>query len=115
MEERREFERVKPVDDCIVVHSKLIGTVWDISRGGLFCSCFQETPCGCDELKEIDILCGRGSFLVQGLKVKVVERQTRPGRFLRDFEIKKCRMQFAELREEQSDGIESILAGARAG
>ena len=112
MDDRRIFDRVAPIDDCIVVHSTLIGNIKDISRGGLFCSCFQETACTNNEHKEIDILCGQGNFLVKGLKVKIINMETISGQFLKDFEIKKCRMQFKELHEEQSYGIESILSGA---
>ena len=109
MEERRVTERVKPADDCIVVHSKKIGNIKNISSSGLYCSCFQDSTCKSNIHKEIDILCGHGKFLVKGLKVKIVASETITGRFLSNFEVKKCRMQFVELREEQSFGIETIV------
>lgn len=112
MKEKRTCERVVPADECIVVHSKLIGTVRNISRTGLFCSCFQESECSENDHKEIDILCGQGNFLVKGLRVKIVDSETISGKFLQDFAIKKCRMQFMDLHEEQAHAIQSILAGA---
>ena len=112
MEERRVAERVKPADDCIVVHSKKIGSIKNISSTGLYCSCFQDSTCERDIHKEIDILCGHGKFLVKGLKVKIIDSENIPGRFLSNFEVKKCRMQFVELQEEQSSGIETIVVGA---
>lgn len=112
MEERRVAERVKPADDCIVVHAKKIGNINDISSGGLYCTCFQDSTCRSNIQREIDILCGHGQFLVKGLKVKVIHSETIAGRFLVNFEVKKCRLQFVEMREEQSAGIAAIVAGA---
>jgi len=112
MEERRRAERVKPADDCIVVHSKTVGNIKNISIGGLYCSCFQDVTCQKDVQREIDILCGKGQFLVKGVKVKVVETERIAGRFLKDFEIKTCRLQFVELEDDQHSGIETIIAGA---
>ena len=112
MRDRRVFERVEPADDCIVVHSSLIGNIKNISSDGLFCSCFQESACENSDHKEIDILCGQGNFLVKGLKVRIINMETISGKFLKDFEIKKCRMQFKSLHEEQTEGIQSILSGA---
>jgi len=116
MDERRVEERVKPkpTDDCIVVHTKKIGSIKDISTSGLHCSCFQDSTCERSIHKEIDILCGHGKFLVKGLKVKIIDSETIPGRFLSNFEVKKCRMQFVELQEEQAYGIETIVVGSCA-
>ncbi|HBI16502.1 MAG TPA: hypothetical protein DDY20_13520 [Desulfobulbaceae bacterium] len=114
MEERRISPRVKPVGDCIVVHSQLIGNLKDISREGLYCTCIQESGCILDSHKQIDILCGEGNFLVQGLKVRIVQMETVSGKFLRNLEIKKCRLQFEDIRDEQSSGIETIVDGACA-
>jgi hypothetical protein len=112
MEERRIAERVKPTEDCIVVHSKKVGNIKDISIGGLYCTCFQDSTCKKNIQREIDILCGNGSFLVKGLQVKVVRTETIAGRFLTNFEVKKCRLQFVEMKEDQYFGIETIVAGA---
>ena len=112
MEERRVAERVTPADDCIVVHSRKIGSIKNISFTGLYCSCFQDSTCEKNIHKEIDILCGHGKFLVKGLKVKIIATENISGRFLSNFEVKNCRMQFVELQEEQSLGIETIVVGA---
>jgi len=112
MKERRIFERVKPADDCIVVHSKKVGNIKNISSGGLYCSCFQDTTCAKHIKREIDILCGQGQVLVKGVKVKVVETETIAGKFLVNFEVRNCRLQFMDMEEDQSLGIENIIAGA---
>ena len=112
MEERRISPRIAPVSDCVVVHEKLIGNIKNISKDGLYCSCIQEGSCVLDGHEEIDILCGEGGFLVQGLKVRIVNMEKVTGKFLRNLEIKKCRLQFENVCEEQSCGIETILAGA---
>ena len=112
MEERRVTERVKPADDCIVVHSKKIGSIKNISSSGLYCSCFQDSNCETNIHKEIDILCGHGKFLVKGLRVTIIDSDSVTGRFLSNFEVKTCRMKFVELEEEQSSGIETIVVGA---
>ena len=112
MEERRAAERVEPADDCIVVHEKKVGTIKDISTGGLYCSCFQNKACTKDMSREIDILCGQGQFLVKGVKVMVVHTETIAGRFLSNFEVKKCRLQFLSMREDQCYGIETIIEEA---
>jgi hypothetical protein len=112
MEERRAAPRVKPADDCIVVHEQLVGNIKNISSSGLYCTCIQECDCVENSHRNIDILCGEGSFLVQGLRVKIVDMERISGKFLRDLEIKKCRMQFEDLRAEQAFAIETILSGA---
>jgi len=112
MGERREASRVKPNEDCIVVHSRKIGSIKNISATGLYCSCFQDSTCEKNIHREIDILCGHGRHLVKGLKVRIVDSETIAGRFLTNFEVKKCRMQFVELREDQSRGIETIVDGS---
>ena len=112
MEERRSVPRVAPAYDCIVVHSQLVGNLKNISRDGLYCTCIQESGCIMDSHKQIDILCGDGNFLVQGLKVRIVEMEKIAGKFLRNLEIKRCRMQFEDIGEEQSSRIETIVAGA---
>ena len=113
MEERRSCPRVEPVGDCIVVHPKAIGNIKNISRSGLFCSCYLENQCAEQELhRKIDILCGEGNFLVRNLRVKIIQMETSSGKILRELQITKCRMQFEDLREDQSFGIESILSGS---
>ncbi|MCL7489050.1 MAG: hypothetical protein M8357_12860 [Desulfobulbaceae bacterium] len=112
MGERREASRVTPTEDCIVVHSRKIGSIKNISVTGLYCSCFQDSNCAKNIHREIDILCGHGRHLVKGLKVKIIDSETIAGRFLTNFEVKKCRMQFVELGEEQSCGIETIIDGS---
>lgn len=112
MEERRVSPRVQPAGDCIVVHSQLIGNLKNISRDGMYCTCIQESGCPVDSRRQIDILCGEGNFLVQGLKVRIVNMETIVGKFLRNLEIKKCRLQFEDIDEEQLCDIEKIVAGA---
>jgi hypothetical protein len=109
MEERRISPRVAPVGDCIVVHSRLIGNLKNISRDGMYCTCIQESGCILDSHQQVDILCGEGNFLVKGLKVRIVKMETVTGKFLRNLEIKKCRLQFEDIGEEQFSGIETIV------
>ncbi|GAB4334316.1 MAG: hypothetical protein Kow0089_03450 [Desulfobulbaceae bacterium] len=111
IEERRVAQRVKPADDCIVVHARKVGNVKDISSTGLYCTCFQDSTCEMNVHREIDILCGYGKHLVKGLKVKIVDSETIPGRFLTNFVIRKCRMQFVQMEEEHQCGIEDIVSG----
>ena len=112
MGDRRISPRVAPTDDCIVVHETRIGNVRNISKEGLYCSCIQESSCAQDGHEEIDILCGEGRFLVKGLKVRIVNMESVTGKFLRNLEIKKCRLQFEDICEEQSYGIDTIVSGA---
>ena len=111
MEERRTTDRVKPADDCIVVHANKIGTIQDISSGGLYCTCFQDSTCEKYKHTEIDIMCGLGKLLVRGLKVEIVDSVTNAGKFLTNFEVKKCRLQFIEMEEKQVFGIGTIIEG----
>jgi len=110
MEERRIAERLKPGDDCIVVHARKIGNVKDISLSGLYCTCFQDSTCEKNIHREIDILCGYGKYLVRGLKVKIVETETIPGQFLTNFEIRKCRLKFLKIEDDQNSHLENILS-----
>jgi hypothetical protein len=112
MKERRIAERVRPAEECIVVHSNTIGNINDISTGGLYCTCFQDSTCEKDIHRQIDILCGHGKFLVKGVKVKIINSEVNAGRFLKNFEIIKCRLQFVEVEDKQASGIETIVEGA---
>lgn len=112
MEERRTAKRVTPTEDCIVVHAKEIGIIKNISTRGLCCSCIQEQSCGRNIQKEIDILCHNGNFMVKNLKVRIIDSEDVAGHFLSHFSMKKCRMEFLDLREEQTNSIETIINGA---
>ena len=112
MEERRIAERFKLEDNCIVVHPNKVGNIQNISSSGLYCTCFQDSTCEKGTHQEIDILCGNGKYLVKGLKVKIVDTETKEGKFLKNFEIKTCRMQFVEVEEVQASNIETIIEDA---
>ena len=110
MYERRVYRRVNLKNGCIVAHAKRVGNIRNISKGGLFCTCFQENPCKKAIKKIIDILCCNGNLVIKDVKVRVVGTERITGKFLRNFEMKKCRMQFDDLEEDQSACIEGIIA-----
>ena len=110
MYERRVFKRISLKNGCIVAHDERVGNIKDISKGGLFCTCFQESPCGKTNKKSIDILCCNGCLVIKGVKVRVVSSEQISGKFLKNFEMKKCRMQFDNLHENQSAYIEGLIA-----
>jgi NAD-dependent DNA ligase len=109
MEERRKHQRFRLQDSCFVNHSDVVGTILDISMGGLSCTCLDQRFCEKDSLQQVDIYCRKRGMWVEELKIKILESETVPGMFDDEFGVRKCRTQFVELAEAQAGQLEDLI------
>ena len=109
MNERRKNIRYKLKDGCIVIHDNTVGTIHDISAGGLSCCCLLDD---CEKRlgREIDILCKQHNILAEGLTIKIVETECLPGEFLQGLKTRKCRVLFEPLSKRQIGKLDNVLA-----
>jgi hypothetical protein len=109
MEDRRKNPRYTLYESCIVNHSTTVGTIIDICRGGLSCSCLDHEQCSHSRPGKIDIFCKKNNYWAATLPVDVLESNTIPGKFIKEFRLRKCRMRFQELSDVQLAQIDSII------
>ena len=109
MEERRKHQRFKLGNTCIVNHSEVVGTVIDISMGGLSCNCLEQNRCLQGAPQEVDIYCRIEGLWAKRLPVRKVASENIPGKFAKEFATRICRLQFAELPKEQKAQVENII------
>lgn len=109
MEERRKHQRFKLHDSCFVNHSDVVGTILDISMGGLSCTCLDQRFCERGSLQQVDIYCRKRGMWVEDLTVKILDSETIPGMFDDEFGVRKCRIQFVQLAETQAGQLEDLI------
>lgn len=96
-------------DSCLINNSEVVGTIIDISMGGLSCTCLDQNNCyqGC--VKQVDIYCGRTGIWAEALNIRILNSEALPGRFVKEFGIRKCRLQFVQLAEAQARELENLI------
>ena len=109
MEDRRKHQRFKLHDGCILNHSEIVGTILDISLGGLSCMCLNPDKCSNQSMTKVDIYCRRHNLWAEGIGIQVLNTDTEPGQFIPKFGTRKCRAQFVLLEEQQLAQLENII------
>lgn len=112
MEDRRKHQRFKLRDSCIINHSEVVGTVIDISMGGLSCACLSQDRCQNECIEEVDIYCRKEGLWAKGLSIRVLGSELVPGKFSEEYSVRKCRLQFVQLEDGQSGQVENIIIGS---
>lgn len=74
--------------------------------------CLNPHQCGIGQPTEIDIYCRQHKLWAQGISIKVLSSETLPGHFIEEFGVRKCRVQFKHLAEEQVQQLENIIVGS---
>jgi hypothetical protein len=112
MEDRRKHQRFKLRDSCIINRSEVVGTIVDISMGGMACTCFDQNRCHQGFLQQMDIYCRNADLWAEKLDVRILASETAPGMFAEEFSVRKCRLQFAQLTETQAGQLEKLILHA---
>ena len=109
MEERRKHKRY-PLDNvCIINHSTTVGTIIDLSLGGLSCMCLDQGTCQEGLSEKIDIYCKSNDIRVEGLDMEVLDTGKLKGKFVEDIGLRKCRAKFCELDEGKVEQLANII------
>jgi hypothetical protein len=109
MDDRRKHQRFKLDDACIINHEKTVGTIIDISVGGLSCSCLDQGICSKGLSTQVDIYCKKGDLRAEGINIKVVDTEMVLGQFMQDVGLRKCRARFRQLDEFQQTQLTGII------
>lgn len=109
MDERRKHQRFKLADVCIIRHEKTVGTLIDISPGGLSCMCLDEGQCCQEQSTPVDIYCKKYDLCAEKIIIRVLDTGMVPGEFLKILGIRKCRAEFLQLDESQLAQVENII------
>jgi len=109
MEERRKHQRFKLQNSCFINHSDVVGTIVDISMGGMSCTCLDKNRCHQKPLQQVDIYCRSEGKWVEELKVQILASDTLPGMIDEEFGVRKCRMQFVQLAQAQAGQLEELI------
>ena len=81
MEDRRKHQRFELHDSCIINHSEVVGTIVDISMGGMSCTCLDQNHCHQGFLQQVDIYCRKEGLWAEEINVRVLASEAIPGMF----------------------------------
>lgn len=107
--ERRHHQRFRVKDGALVFFGKDTCTIWDISKSGLSIHCIAlekhtHLP------NQLDIFFARSRFYLPSLPVFLVDDvQNLPNPILRSFQIKRLRMKFGSLSNEQQARLDEFI------
>lgn len=99
MIERRKHQRYTIDSGPVVVHSDNIGTIENISRGGMCCTCINDEfdP---ESHNSVDILCS-GYFCMRNLGINILKKEMTTGESVFTLFTRKCHIEFANMTEIQ--------------
>lgn len=109
MAERRTHQRFDFRDKCLIRHSAVVGSVIDLSLGGLSCSCSSADDIDSSECNKVDLFCSEKRLWVRDLPMKIVESERIPGKFLDNFSVRRCRARFDNLPQEKATQLENLI------
>jgi hypothetical protein len=107
--ERRRHKRFRVKEDCLVFIGKETGTIMDISRGGLSVHCIpwdnkSTLP------NQLDIFFAQSRFYLPNLPVFLVDdAQFLPNSSFSSFQIKRLRIKFGSLSDEQQARLDEFI------
>ena len=114
MEERREYQRFKLEQACIIHHQRTVGTILDISAGGLSCVCLDQGECSKGLSTTINIYCKKNDSRAENIKMKVLSTESMPGKFLENLGLRRCRAKFCGLDKPQITQVANIIVNSTA-
>lgn len=108
-EERRKYERYSLEDACIINHNTTVGTIINISMGGLSCGCLDLGNCRVNIATLINIYCKMFNIQAENLYMKVLGSEVFPGQFSKNIRFRVCRGKFCRLDNPQQQQLTNIL------
>lgn len=109
MDDRRKHQRFKLDNACIINHEKKVGTIIDISVGGLSCMCLDQGICSKGFSTQVDIYCKKGDLRAEDINIKVVDTEMVPGEFMEILGTRRCRARFSQLDDFQQTQLTEII------
>jgi len=109
MDDRRRHQRFKLADVCIIRHEKTVGTLIDISPGGLSCMCLDLGQCCQEQSTPVDIYCKKYGLCAENIMIRVLATGMVPGEFLKILGLRKCHAEFPQLDESQLARVKKII------
>ncbi len=101
MEDKRKHQRFVLDGTCIIQHEKKVGTVINVSVGGLYCQCFGKEKCHTGLSFNANIYCRKHELCAEDITLQVLDSDVIPGHFAEDLGTRKCRAKFEQLEDLQ--------------
>lgn len=109
MDDRRKHQRFTLDAACILNHDKSVGTVIDISEGGLSCMCLDQGNCSQGLSAQVNIYCKKYDLCAEDIQLKVIGTEKVPGEFMEELGIRKCRARFHQLDKSQRAQLKNLI------
>lgn len=109
MDERRKYQRFRLEEACIIDHDNTVGTVVDISMGGLSCFCLDQGVCGHGLSTRVNIYCKKYDLCAEDVTIKILATGIMPGEFMKDLGLRRCHVQFLQLDASQQAQLGNII------
>lgn len=109
MNERRKHRRFNLDAACILYHNKSVGTIFDISVGGLSCICLDQGECNQGLSIQIDIYCHKYDLCAENIRLELIGTEMLPGEFMEKLGMRKCRARFYLLDKSQQVQVSNII------
>lgn len=109
--ERRKHQRFVLTDQCFIRREANLGSLIDLSLGGLSCSCCASglADCPVRSRQNVDLYCIENKIWIWGLRIDIIASEKIPGQFLDNFWVRKCRARFDNLQEEQASLLKYLI------
>lgn len=112
MDERRENQRFKLDQTCVIQHERTVGTIVDISVGGLSCVCLDQGDCSKGLSTQVNIYCKKNDICAEEINMKVLSTESMPGQFIENLGLRKCRAKFCGIDAPQKSQLASIIVNS---
>ena len=107
--DRRQHQRYKLDGACIIQHEKSVGTIVDLSVGGLSCVCLDQGTCSKDVSTMVSIYCKKKDLCAEDINMKVLSTEKIQGQFVEDLGMRKCRARFNDLKDFQKSQLIDLI------
>ena len=109
MEDQRKHQRFILDGTCIIQHEKKVGTVINVSVGGLYCKCFGKDKCHTERSFDVNIYCRKYELCAEDITIHVLDSEVMPGNFAEDLGVRKCRAKFEQLEDPQRKELANFI------
>jgi len=109
MNDRRKHKRFELDAACILYRDKTVGTIIDISMGGLSCMCIDRGECRQGLSTQSNIYCKEHDMCAEDIRLKVIGTEMVQGEFMEKLGIRKCRVRFHQLEKSQKSQVTNII------
>ena len=109
MEDQRKHQRFVLDGTCIIQHEKNVGTVINVSVGGLYCKCFGEDKCHTERSFDVNIYCRKHELCAEDITIHVLDSEVEAGHFAEDLGVRKCHAKFEQLEDLQRTELANFI------